>query len=143
MSQDGFILQLLLKTTFTPAPRASYTDEGKIIPPSLILSFSKQKAKGEACLPNNNELQERPGPDTPPLTGSHTPDFPFLLVEPTMPTPQVRESTSEGLRDFSKVTQLERIKLLGCEGTTPLPPISEVQAFKRKRRGERNVGPSL
>ena len=109
MSQDGFILQLLLKTTFTPAPRASYTDEGKIIPPSLILSFSKQKAKGEACLPNNNELQERPGPDTPPLTGSHTPDFPFLLVEPTMPTPQVRESTSEGLRDFFKVTQLERI----------------------------------
>lgn len=80
-----------------------------IIPPSLILSLSKQKAKGEACLPNNSELQERPGPDTPPLTGSHTPDFPFLPAAPAMPTPQVRESTSERLRDFSKVTQLERI----------------------------------
>ena len=79
---------------------------------SLLLSLlflSKQKATGEARWPSNSELQERPGPDIPAMAASHTPDLPFLPAAPTMPTPQVRESASERLRDFSKVTQLKRI----------------------------------
>lgn len=111
---SGWIHPTASENNFHPSSEPLHRS-GKIIP--LFHSLFQNRRQKEALCKQQRKLQERPGPDMPPTTGSQTPDSPFLPAAPAMASAPSGQGVSlQKVRDFSKITQLERITVIQTPG---------------------------